>query len=91
MNIAMKFWLSKIGSICILFFGIFISSCFINCRERTREGERKEGQEENEKELGKRIREKLKLTALEAEINQITLYANFVYQRKVKCENCLNV
>lgn len=63
----------------------------LTCRERIREGERKEGQEENEKELGKRIRGKLKLTAREAEINQITLYANFVCQRKVKCENCLNV
>lgn len=41
--------------------------------------------------LGKRIREKTKLIAREMEINQITLYANFVYQREIKCENCLNV
>lgn len=41
--------------------------------------------------LGKRIREKTKLIAREMEINQITLYANFVYQREIKCENYLNV
>lgn len=36
-------------------------------------------------------REKVELIASEMEINQIILYANFVYQRKVKCENCLHV
>lgn len=36
-------------------------------------------------------REKVELIASEMEINQIILYANFVYHRKVKCENCLNV
>lgn len=46
--------------------------------------------------MSKRIRkekkrEKVELIANEMEISQITLYANFVYQRKVKCENCLNV
>lgn len=41
--------------------------------------------------LKEKEQEKKELRVVEMQINQIILYANFVYQRKVKCENCLNV
>lgn len=76
------------------FLRILFLLVLLTCRERTREREREEGRTRREvrERTGKdNKREKVELIASEMEINQIILYANFVYQRKVKCENCLHV